>query len=174
MKPVKTKTIDRKTGRRGLTLVELMLGILFLGITLCAVGIVLAESHKGWSRMFDRTYSDVVTDSHTARRTFDRVIRQASTERITLDSGNSWVKVYYYSDADLVNPDRYAQFYKYNDSLKLDHGDSETGDVISSQVLCSNVQTCVFNQQGRSVQMILQLDNGSQTRTVVTSAVAHN
>jgi len=172
MKNQKSKIL--RNSYRAITLVELMIGIVFLGITMLAVGIVIADSHKSWSRMYERTYSDVVTESHTARRTFDRIIRQASTDKITLDSGHSWVKVYYYSDPNLTSPDRYARFYQYGDSLKLEHGNSETGVVISSKTLCSNVQTSVFNQQGRSVQMILRLDDGSQTQTVVTSAVAHN
>jgi len=173
-KHIKTKVKTQRTYNSGITMVELMLAVVFLGIILLAIGIVIADGHKGWSRMYERTYSDVVTESHTARRTFDRIIRQASKDGIELDSGYSWVKVLYYSDPNLSSPDLYARFYQSGDLLKLDYGNAQTGVVTSSQTLSSNVQSCVFNRRGRSVQMILQLDDGSQTQTVVTSAVAHN
>jgi len=38
----------------------------------------------------------------------------------------------------------------------------------------SNVSSCRFSQIGTSVQMLLALNNGSQTATAVTSAVMHN
>jgi hypothetical protein len=124
--------------------------------------------------MYNRIYSDVVTDGHIARRTFDRVIRKASGRSFLLDTAGNWVEVYYYTDADSIVVDRYARFYEADGQLNIEYGKLDPREALNVQTVCENVSDCVFMAQGTSVQMILRLDNGSEAATVVSSAVAHN
>jgi prepilin-type N-terminal cleavage/methylation domain-containing protein len=165
---------NRTTNRKGLTLVELMVAAAIGGIVMFGVAIILADGQRGWNAMYNRTYSDVVTDGHIARRTFDRVIRKASSNNITLDDADLWVEVRYYQDANSIVVDRYARFYEADGQLNIEYGRPDPRETLSIQTICGNVSGCVFKAQGASVQMILTLDNGSQTATVVSSAVAHN
>ena len=164
----------RTTNRKGLTLVELMVAVAIGGIVMFGVAIILADSQRGWHAMYNRTYSDVVTGGHIARRTFDRVIRKASRDNITLDDSGLWVEVRYYQDADSIVVDRYARFYEDDGQLNIEYGRLDPRETLNVQTVCENVSGCVFKAQGTSVQMILTLDNGSQTATVVSSAVMHN
>lgn len=164
----------RTTNRKGLTLVELMVAAAIGGIVMFGVAVILADSQRGWHAMYNRTYSDVVTDGHIARRTFDRVIRKASSNKITLDDSGLWVEVRYYQDADSIVVDRYARFYEDDGQLNIEYGGLDPRETLNVQTVCENVSGCVFKRAGRSVQMILTLDNGSQTATVVSSAVMHN
>lgn len=164
----------RTTNRKGFMLVELVAAILLLGIAVLGVGIVLADSQRGWNAMYNRIYSDVVTDGHIARRTFDSIARKASSEKFLLDDYGKWLEVYYYADANSAVVDRYARFYLSGSELKVEYGNLDTKEVLRSQRVCSNVSFCVFTTVGTSVQMILKLDNGSETATVMSSAVTHN
>lgn len=164
----------RTTNRKGLTLVELMVAIAIGGIVMFGVAIILADSQRGWNAMYNRTYSDVVTGGHVARRTFDRVIRKASADNIALDGAGLWVEVYYYQDANSIIVDRYARFYESDGQLNIEYGSLDPRETLNVQSVCENVSGCVFMAQGASVQMILRLDNGSETATVVSSAVMHN
>ncbi|MHC4616581.1 MAG: hypothetical protein ACYTEQ_02375 [Planctomycetota bacterium] len=162
------------TTRKAVTVIELMLAIIFLGLVVLTVGMVLADSHRGWSTMYHRVYSDVVTEGHIARRVFDSTIRKASRNHILVDSGGAWVQVRYYQDLTSVVLDRYARFYTSGNELLLEYGASDSLQPSGTRTICSNVSSCVFSRVGKSVQMVLKLDNGSETAAVVTSAVAHN
>ena len=75
--------------------------------------------------------------------------------------------------------DRYAKFSAASGALVLETGTFMPGDasvrsILSTQVVCGNVNSAIFKADGRSVQMILELDNGTQSITVATSAVMHN
>ncbi|MHC4153815.1 MAG: hypothetical protein ACYST6_02650, partial [Planctomycetota bacterium] len=71
--------------------------------------------------------------------------------------------------------DRYALFYTSNaGDLNVEYGILEPRETLRVQTICSNVTSCTFMGQGRSAQMVLTLDDGSQTVTTVTSAVMHN
>jgi hypothetical protein len=154
---------------------ELAIAIAASVIVMVGVAIVLVDGMKGWNRMYNRAYGDVVTDSYVARKLFDTEIRKASRERFLVDEDGGWLEIYYYFNAASAEPDRYARFYTSNGGeLKVEYGILEPRETMRIQTICSNVTSCTFMGQGRSAQMVLTLDDGSQTVTTVTSAVMHN
>jgi len=159
---------------KGITLVELMIAMLFLSVAILGLGMVLADSQRGWNRMYNRVYSDVVTGGHIARRTFDSTIRKAGKDYITMAADGSWVEVRYYADDSSTTFDRYARFYVNGRDLKLERGTVTPAQALTTNTVCSNVSSCSFTKIGKSVQMVLQLDKGTENLTVVTSAIAHN
>ncbi len=165
---------NRTTNPKGFTLIELVIATVIMLIVILGVAIVLVDSQRSWNAMYNRIYSDVVTDGHIARRTFDRVIRKASGRSFLLDTAGNWVEVYYYTDANSIVVDRYARFYEADGQLNIEYGKLDPRETLNVQTVCENVSDCVFMAQGTSVQMILRLDNGSEAATVVSSAVAHN
>lgn len=162
------------TTRRGFTLVELTIATTLAIIVMFAMGIVIADCTRGWHVTYNRIYSDVVTNSYVARRAFDTVIRKASRQMFLLGDTGNWLEVYYYADPNSTAVDRYARFYLSGNELKIEYGSLDPRTALSTWTICSDVSSCVFKGDGRSVQMILTLDNGSQTATVVSSAVMHN
>ena len=165
---------NRTTNPKGLTLIEVMIATVIMIIVILGVAIILVDSQRGWNAMYNRIYSDVVTDGHIARRTFDRVIRKASRDKIELDDAGLWVEVLYYQDDNSTVVDRYARFYAADGQLNIEYGKRNPRETLNVQTVCENVSDCVFMAQGTSVQMILSLDNGSEAATVVSSAVVHN
>ena len=164
----------RLTASRGFTLIELMIAMAVTIIVVLAIGIALVDGQRGWNIQYDRIYSDVVTDGYVARRKFDAVMRTASRDKLLFDDAGSWVEVYYYADDTSTVVDRYARFYAANGQLSIEHGSLAHREILTTSIICGNVQGCVFKAAGRSAQMILTLDNGSQTANVVSSAVMHN
>jgi len=165
----------RTANRKGFTLIELMIATGIASTVVVGIGAVLVDSQRGWNAMYERAYCDVVTDAHVARRMFDSVVRSANDNTILLDENGSWVEVYYYSDPNLVVVDRYAKFIENNNGeLTIEHGDLENGEILSEEIICGNVSSCVFKTSGRSVQMVLTLDDGKKSITVVASAFMHN
>jgi prepilin-type N-terminal cleavage/methylation domain-containing protein len=161
--------------RGGFTLVELVLAMVLALIVISSTGIILVDSQRGWHRMYNKIYSDVVTDSYVARATFDSVVRKASGENYLLSETGNWVEVYYYADTSSTTLDRYALFYyEYDGQLNVEYGSLDPRQTLDVQTICNNVTNCTFEGSGRSVQMVLTLDDGSQSATVVTSAVMHN
>jgi hypothetical protein len=167
----------RTTRRKGLTIVELMIAAAALGIVVLGVGMALAEGQRGWNRMYSRIYSAVVTDSEAARRTFDSIIRKSSRNHILLDESGTWVEVRYYEGLDSAYLDQYARFRALETELQVEYGsidaEGNTNELLT-QTLCSNVSSCAFIPVEGSIQMVLKLDNGSETSAVVSSAIAHN
>ncbi|MGB2806445.1 MAG: hypothetical protein WBC22_01795 [Sedimentisphaerales bacterium] len=167
----------KRMSNRGFTIIELMIATGLASAVVVGVGMLLVDSQRGWNRMYSRTYSDVSTDSHVARRRFDSVVRNASNQGILLSADGSWVEVYYYSDPNSAVVDRYARFYNYSDNssqLIIEYGVVQPRQTLNTETICGNVSSCVFKSAGNSVQMLLTLDNGSQSATIVTSAVPHN
>lgn len=168
----------KKANRKGFTIIELMIATGLASTVVVGVGMLLVDSQRGWNRMFSRTYSDVSTDSHVARRRFDSVVRNASTQGILLADDGSWVEVYYYSDPNSVIVDRYAHFYTYSNGdtnqLLIEHGVVEPRQTLNTETVCGNVSSCVFKSAGNSAQMVITLNDGSQVATIVASAVMHN
>ena len=163
------------TVQPGFTIVELMIAVMLAAIVMFGIGFMVVDSQRGWHRMYNRIYSDVATDSYVARKTFDSVIRKASSEMFLLDAAGNWLEVYYYADASSTVVDRYARFsYDGIDQLDIEYGIVEPRQTLSIRPVCENVSGCVFKASGRSVQMILTLDDGSQTATIVSSSVMHN
>ncbi len=164
----------RIANRKGFSLLELMMATTLACIVVVGVGVVLVDSQRGWNAMYTRTYSDVVTDAHVARRTFDRVVRNASSQGVLLDDYGNWVEVYYYSDPNSSIVDRYTRFISSNSQLTVEYEVVEPRQTLTTEILCENVSSCVFKLAGNSVQMVLTLDDGSQNATIVASAVTHN
>jgi hypothetical protein len=163
-----------RTNQKGFTIVELMIATGLASTIIIAVGVLVVDSQRGWNTMYNRAYSDVVTDSHVARRMFDHVIRSASSQGILLDDDGGWVEVYYYADPNSPAVDRYARFYGLNSQLLIEYGALNPRQTLNTEIICEDVTSCAFMSAGNSVQMILRLDNGSQNKTVVASAVMHN
>jgi hypothetical protein len=164
----------RLTASRGFTIIELLIATAVMVIVVLAIGIALVDGQRGWSIQYDRIYSEVVTDGYVARRKFDAVTRTASRDRFLLDVAGSWVEVYYYADDTSTVVDRYARFYTANGDLNVEYGQLDPTVTLSVETVCGNVSACTFKQLGRSIQMILKLDNGTQTNTIISSAVANN
>lgn len=164
----------RMANKKGFTLIELMIATGLASTVIVGIGAVLVDSQRGWNAMYERTYSDVVTDAHVVRRMFDSVVRNASSQTISLDEEGSWVEVYTYSDPCSPVVDLYAKFKAKNGELTIEYGDLDSGATLSIEPICRNVSSCVFKSSGESVQMILTLDDGSKSITVVTSAIMHN
>jgi prepilin-type N-terminal cleavage/methylation domain-containing protein len=163
------------TVQPGFTIVELMIAVMLAAIVMFGIGVMVVDSQRGWHRMYNRIYSDVATDSYVARKTFDSVIRKATSETFLLDVAGSWIEVYYYEDPNSTVVERYARFsYDGIDQLDIEYGIVEPRGTLSIRPVCENVSSCVFKASGRSAQMILTLDDGSQTATIVSSAVMHN
>jgi len=160
--------------QRGFTLVELMIATVLGLIVIFGISVMLADGQRGWQTMYARIQSDVVTDSYVARRAFDSIMRQASKGKVLSDDTGSWIEVYYYADANSVSVDRYARFYAADGDLNLEYGKLKPKETVTVQTVCGNVSNCVFETTGRSAQMVLSLDNGSQTAAVVSSAFLHN
>ena len=164
----------RLTASRGFTLTELITAMAIMIFVVLAIGMALVDGQRGWNYMYNRIYSDVVTDGYVARRKFDAVLRKASREKFLIDPAGSWVEVYYYaSDASTI-VDRYARFYTSGSTLDVEYGQLNPTSTLTVETVCGNVSSCTFEQLGRSIQMVLKLDSGTQTNTVITSAITNN
>jgi Tfp pilus assembly protein PilW len=165
---------ERKQNRKGLTLIELMISAVIAIIVIFGIGIVLSDSHRGFNSMYDRVYSDVVTNGHVARRMFDSTVRKSSSQGFLLDENGQWVEIYYYSDPNIATVNRYARFFVAGDTLNIERGQLNPKQTLSVEPICADVNACTFKGAGRSLQMLLTLSNGSETITTLTSAVMHN
>lgn len=159
---------------RGFTLIELITATAIMIFVILAIGMALVDGQRGWNQMYDRMYSDVVSDGYVARRKFDAVLRKASREKFLIDPAGSWVEVYYFATDASTVLDRYARFYTSGGKLNIEYGQLDPKSTLSNKTVCENVSSCTFNQLGRSIQMVLKLDNGKQTNTVITSAITNN
>lgn len=168
------KTTIRPVAPRGFTIVELMITTVIMVIVGLAIGVVIADGQTGWNVMYDRINSDVSMDGYAARKKFDAVMRRASGERFLLTGDGSWIEAYSYANSASTEVDRYWRFYVADGDLIAEHGQVEPRQTLSVETVCQNVVACTFGQIGKAVQMTLILDNGTQTNTIVSSAVAHN
>ena len=167
-------TRRKQINSSGFTIVELIIAALVIAIVGFAIGAVVVNAQSSWNDMYDKMNSDVITDGYIARRKFDSVMRNASSQKYILDGAGQWVEVYYYSSDDSAAVDRYARFYVSDHELNFEYGQLEPRATLDIETVCGNVSTCTFKQVGRSIQMTLTLDNKTQTNTVVSSAVTHN
>ncbi len=164
----------RLTIPRGFTIVELVITSVIMIIAGSAIGLVIVDSQRSWSLMYECVNSEVVTDGYVARRKFDSIIRKACGESIKLDDTGSWIEVGYYASDSSTAPDRFACFYEANGYLYVEHSKLDYKETLDVEAICGNVSDCKFKRAGRSVQMILKLDNGTHKNTIVASAVTHN
>jgi hypothetical protein len=152
-----------------------MVATVISAIVTLGISIILADCQRGWQTMYNRIYSDIVTDGHSARRAFDNVLRKASGEKYLLGTGGSSLEVYYYADANSTATDRYARFSQDgNRHLNIEFGRLNPRETLAVQTICSNVSSCIFKTGGRSAQMIVTLDDGTQSTTIVSSSYMHN
>ena len=168
---------EKFTKRRGFTLTEIMVAIAMSTIVIGGIGVVLVDSQRGWHRMYNRVFSDVVTDSYVARKAFDAVVRKSSIKRYGL--GSNFVMVYYYQDSNSTKLDGFAVFSRGGEELQAVYGELDANGTplqgsISAMTLARNVAAANFSVAGPCVQMILELDNGKEAMTVTCSAVRHN
>ena len=167
-------SIKRNTTSKGFTIVEMMIAMLVMVIASFAIGAVIVDGQNGWSVMYDNIHSDVVTDGYVARKRFDTVMRRASREKIFVGDGGGSVEVYYYANDESTVVDRYVRFFEANGDLNLEYGQLDPKVTLSIETICGDVSGCTFRQVGRSTQMILTLNDGTHTNTIVSSAVTHN
>ena len=166
---------SKKRHRGGFTITELAITAVASVIVIGGIGVVLVDGQRGWNQMYSRTYAGVVVDSQIARRMFDSVIRKASREKLLVDPFGNWAEIYYYSSPSSTEADLYARLFTSGDQLDIEYGRLlPTRQTLRVDTVCDNVQSCVFKFTGRSIQMILSLDDGSQAVTVVCSSVMHN
>ena len=163
--------------RRGFTLSELLTVMVIAPVVVLGMGILLADSQRGWNQMFNRVNSGVVNDAYVARKAFDAIVRKSSISHELLGDGE--VVVYYYNDPDSSTwLDRYARFYADGTTLLVDYGQLDSNRNLSEQTqtitLADNVEALNFYVNGACVQMVLSLDNGSESLMVMTSAIRHN
>ena len=169
--------VAKRKRNSGLTLMELVITAAMAVIVIFGVGVLMVDGVRGWKYMYNRVYSDVVTDGYVAQKTFDSIVRKASGKRYTIVTDGSWVIVYYYSSPSVASTDRYAKFYVSNGNLMLAEGPWDgkiCGTPSSTRPVCTNVTGYNFSAAGRSVQMLLTLNNGSQQVVTMTSAFLHN
>ena len=166
--------MNKASGSRGFTLVEMMIALVMMLITASAIGAVIVDSQNSWGHLYNRVNGSVVTDGYVAMKKFDTVMRKASGQQIALDSNKNWVEVYYYSSDSTMVVDRYARFFTSGQDLMIEYGQLNPKVTLDLETICNNVSSCKFDQRGNSVQMFLKLDNGTQANTIITSAVANN
>lgn len=157
----------------GFTLIELMVTLMISTIILSAIGVMVADSSSWFSKSYSKVHSQPATESLIARKTFERIIRQASSTGFSVSPDGTTVEIYYYSSPS--NPiDRYAQFYTSGSDLILERGSLIPKTPTSTEIVCQNISTCTFKSTGSAVQMILVLDDGKNKYGSLTSAIMHN
>jgi len=178
----------KRTSRKwkpGFSLVELIAAVSAALVLILGIGIMLAHSQQGFNRMYKRVHSSVVEDAYSTRRTFDRVVRKATTQRCDLAPDGSELYVYYYrdpthydpTDPSTLTPDSYARFYVETGGKELfvEYGGNSSERVrLARDVQMSASNGPLFSARGRTVYMALPLDNGKETMFVTSSAVRHN
>jgi len=166
-----------RSKQSGFTIVELIIAIAMTMIVILGIAVVLVGSQRAYQVTYDKVYADVVTDAFVARRLFESVIRKSSNSSVTLGDDGEYAETQYYNNDSSSYLDRYARFYTLDTDLKVEYGSiNEQGQELTIDVdtVCGNVSLCVFNNNGSSIRMLLELDDGDKTNTVVTSAFTHN
>ena len=196
--------IHRDKSARGVTLIELIVATIAALIVILGASAILYHGHIGYGKLFRRVNSEVVRNGYEVRRTFDRLVRKASMERIDPRDGDyrflaeeNQLYVYYYLTPQSLVIDRYARFYLAGTDLRLEQGTVTGGfqaappglpdlSTTSDTLLASNVtapETGVFAAQGNALRMVLLLDDetGSTLHkietlkmTITTTAIRHN
>ena len=170
MKTTTIKTIS------GFTLTELMVTIVIAVIFFLAAAATLVDSQRAWGNLYGKVHSGVASDSFVVKKSLDVVVRKASSGPFSclVDDDGQWVEVQYYVNDDSTTPDHYAKFYVAGDELIKETGTISPQEALSSETVCSNVSDCTFKKSGKSVRMILRLDDDSEQSAVITSSVMNN
>lgn len=162
------------TIRRGFTLTEVGAVLVLAPIVMLSMGLVLADSQKGWNQLYNRLNNGLEVNGYVARRAFDAIVRKSSINSENFDVNE--VEVYYHNDpVNSTDLDRYARFYKAGTELRVEHGQLDSNgnpaDAIHTVTICDDVEAVDFSKNGASIQMVLRLDDGSESYTVMTSAM---
>ena len=179
---IKCKNQNNNNGNNhsGFTLMEVVVAILILSIFVLAASGVLVDSQRGWNLMYDRTFSEVVTAGHVAKRVFEATVRKSSTSELSIDTSGKWIEVHYYDDDASTFLDCYARFYYSGTKLYVERGwlnpndPSNSKGILSTSIVCENVSNCIFKRSGKYVYMMITLNNGSQSLVIGSSARLHN
>ena len=155
-------------------MIELTLAAIAMVIMILGVGMILADSHNSWNKMYIRTNGEVVAGSYIAKNAFDSIVRRASIGSLSIDNDGDWVDVSYSSNPGSGTIDRYALFYSDGGNFKVQYGQINPNQILRIHTICSNVTSCKFSQSGTSVQMALTLTQNNQSLTVMSSAYLHN
>lgn len=160
-------------GKHAFTLTELMLTIAISFLIFLAAGILLADGSQWFSGNYSKINSQPAIDCIIARKTFERVMRQATGKGYIVSADGSYVEANYYSDSSLI-ADRYAKFYTLGNDLIFETGTLDPHTTLTTDTICQNVSDCTFKGTGTAVQMILELDDGTNKQSSVVSAVMNN
>ena len=160
--------------RRGFSLTELGAVMALAPVVMLSMGLVLADTQRGWNQMYNRLNKGVAIDAHVARKAFDATVRKSSMNREHFDADE--VEVYHHNDSvSSTYLDRYAKFYKDGTELLVEHGQLDSNGNPSGTpqtiTLADNVEAVNFSKNGASLQMVLRLDDGSKSLTLMTSAM---
>ena len=156
------------------TLIELVITVLLSSIVMLGLGVMMYDNQRGWNQMYNRIYSDIVTDGLVAHKSFDAVVRKSSKNNFNIDPAGQWVELAYYSDTSVSSIDRYARFYKSGSELFIEEGTLNPRASTDTRKISSNVSKCRFLNSGVSVQLIMTLDDGSIKVDVLSTGVMHN
>jgi len=179
---IKYKNQNNNNGNNhsGFTLMEVFVALFMLSIFMLAVSGTLLDSQRGWNLMYNRTFSEVVTAGHIAKRVFEANVRKSSISELSIDTSGKWVEVHYYEDDTSTFLDCYARFYHSGTTLYVERGWLNPGNpsnpkgTLSTSIICENVTNCVFKQSGKYVYMMITLNDGSQSLVIGSSAIMHN
>ena len=157
----------------GFTLVEMATSLLATSALILVMGMFLADNQKAFNATYDHAYSPVAEDDIAARLTFQRTVRRASSARgaASVASDGRWLEVQYRSGVEVLSPDRSARFHLSGRDLLLETSVLETMQSIEVETVCRNVDSVTFTLTGNSVQMFLELNDGTSRRVLSASAV---
>ncbi|OHB58270.1 MAG: hypothetical protein A2Y07_04015 [Planctomycetes bacterium GWF2_50_10] len=165
----------------GITIIELMIGMVISLIVILAIGQIIADGVKGFENAYIKANGPVVSSSYVAQKRFDRIVRKASYRASRPPvAANNTLDIYYISDPSAYTAlDRRVRFYISNGNLlatEYHYRPPNAETTLTTETICSNVSACEFktNTNDRSAQMILRLTDGSSTITTVASAYMHN
>ena len=171
----------------GVTLIELMVVVIIVGIAIIGVSGVIAGSHRDYSIMFKRVHGQITNDAYSARLKFDKICRQAAAGSAVIDTSVPSLEVLYYSSPNVngnayAKPDSFAKFYLSGTDLLLERELIGNTDSIP-EVLASNVAELKFSfsepQDSKNVQMVMTLDKDTSndndySMTITCGSIMHN
>ncbi len=186
MRLIQMKITDCRD-RSGFTLIELMVTILISVMVFGGIGLVIADSHRGWNKMYNRNNTGVVPDSYVAGKAFDHICRRAYSLVVVLGGSSDTLTVFYYANPAALPPekpeplpDSYARFYLSGTNLMVDYGSlvpntfNLQSPPASTQKLAEKISSVRFSVPERGpacTQMMLTLDNAM---TITYSSIRHN
>jgi prepilin-type N-terminal cleavage/methylation domain-containing protein len=165
--------------KKGFTLVELMMTALISSIIVLGIGILLADSLRGWRVMYERLHSPEADNTYAVRRMFDRVIRQAISQNaeVTITDAGDSVTAYYYNSKYSIYADREVKLtWTSNDKIltltcSIVNPDKTTTKFSEEKI--KNVSYCFFKSSNpppartHSIQMLLTIDNTVENNTQI-------